>query len=222
MINATMPATMRALVSYRVTRAGIEATPAGHTRLCSHGKVAARSRVAAALGSVRASQQGIARRAIVTNGAGNYAGWVQRFYHYRGFALSWRPLPAPWATACYRCRRQSGAPDLSSALKRRLLSDSGQSWRPPSIRSERRLHRVNNGCTGRFVCTREREYPGKVHGTRWSTPTLPRMQDLFGRTVRRSSPRKRSLQRSSVHSIAGNPRCSSCASIRKASRPTRR
>ena len=48
--------------------------------------------------------------AIVTNGAGNYAGWVHRFFQYRGYRTQLAPdLAARWATACRRRSRPSSS-----------------------------------------------------------------------------------------------------------------
>ncbi len=38
---------------------------------------------------------------IVTNGAGNYAGFVHRFFQYRGFRTQLAPTNGSMATACH-------------------------------------------------------------------------------------------------------------------------
>jgi acetolactate synthase-1/2/3 large subunit len=38
--------------------------------------------------------------AVLTSGAGNYTGWVQRYYRFRQLGTQLAPKGGPWATAC--------------------------------------------------------------------------------------------------------------------------
>ncbi len=44
----------------------------------------------------------LADDAILCNGAGNYAGWIHRFYRFRRLGTRWAPSAASWAMACRR------------------------------------------------------------------------------------------------------------------------
>ena len=54
---------------------------------------------------VAALQKHLPADAVLTNGAGNFAGWLHRYFRYSGLARrqkhNWRrPTIMPWATAC--------------------------------------------------------------------------------------------------------------------------
>jgi acetolactate synthase-1/2/3 large subunit len=176
MINATMPATMQALAALpRATRAGV-----GATRAEAHASLVAWQARRAGKGKlqlwdvVQHLNEVLPRDAIITNGAGNYAGWVQRFYRYRDFRTQLAPtsgamgygVPAAVAAkilypgrtvVCFAgdgCFLMSGQ-ELATAMQ---------------YRANVVFIVVNNGMYGTIRMHQEREYPGRVYGTSLTNP----------------------------------------------------
>jgi acetolactate synthase-1/2/3 large subunit len=176
MINATMPATLQALAALpRATRAGVGATRAeAHASLLAwQGRRAGKGKLQL-WDVVQHLNEVLPRDAIITNGAGNYAGWVQRFYRYRGFRTQLAPtsgamgygVPAAVAAkilypgrtvVCFAgdgCFLMSGQ-ELATAMQ---------------YRANVVFIVVNNGMYGTIRMHQEREYPGRVYGTSLTNP----------------------------------------------------
>ena len=131
--------------------------------------------------------------AIITNGAGNYAGWVHRFYGYRGFRSQLAPtsgamgygVPAACAAALVHPERmvvcfagdgcfQMSAQELATARQYRLRII---------------FIIVNNGMFGSIRMHQEMSFPGRVYGTAIENPDfalLARAYGLSGETVERT------------------------------------
>ncbi|HEY4541814.1 MAG TPA: thiamine pyrophosphate-binding protein [Noviherbaspirillum sp.] len=131
--------------------------------------------------------------AIVTNGAGNYASWVHRFYQYRGFRTQLAPtsgvmgygVPAACAAklvhperivvcfagdGCFQMNAQELATVKQYGLKIIFIV-------------------VNNGMWGSIRMHQEMHYPGRVHGTSLENPdfvALAKAYGLQGETVLRT------------------------------------
>jgi acetolactate synthase-1/2/3 large subunit len=127
---------------------------------------------------------------IVTNGAGNYASWVHRFYQYGGFRTQLAPTsgvmgygtPAAIAAAlhdrsrtvvcfagdgCFQMNAQELATARQYGLKILFIV-------------------VNNGIFGSIRMHQEMHFPGKVHGTTLENPDFPllaRAHGMHGETV---------------------------------------
>ena len=185
MINATMPATMQALAALpRVTAAGVGATRAeAHASLLAwQGRRAGKGKLQL-WDVVQHLNEVLPRDAIITNGAGNYAGWVQRFYRYRGFRTQLAPtsgamgygVPAAVAAkilypgrtvVCFAgdgCFLMSGQ-ELATAMQ---------------YRANVVFIVVNNGMYGTIRMHQEREYPGRVYGTSLTNPDFAAYATCF-------------------------------------------
>jgi acetolactate synthase-1/2/3 large subunit len=121
---------------------------------------------------------------IVTNGAGNYSSWCNRFYTYRGFRTQLAPtsgsmgygLPAAVAAKlahpdrpviCFAgdgCFQMTGQ-ELATACQNRL----------PII-----VLLFNNGMYGTIRMHQEREYPKRVVGTQLENPDFVKLAEAYG------------------------------------------
>lgn len=121
---------------------------------------------------------------IVTNGAGNYSGWVHRFWSYGGFRTQLAPtsgamgygLPAAIAAKLTHpdrtvvCFAGDGcflmtAQELATAVARQL---------------DILIVVVNNGSYGTIRMHQERDYPGRVSGTGLHNPDFAAYARAFG------------------------------------------
>ena len=126
----------------------------------------------------------LGEEAILTNGAGNFAAWLHRFYHHRAWPSQLAPtsgamgygLPAAIAAKLEHpdrpviCAAGDGdflmaAPELATAVQ----------------------HRANivvcvfdNGAYGTIRMHQEMHYPGRVSGTGLSNPDFKAMAESFG------------------------------------------
>ncbi|MCC6534250.1 MAG: thiamine pyrophosphate-binding protein [Burkholderiales bacterium] len=122
--------------------------------------------------------------AIVTNGAGNYSGWVHRFYQYRGFRTQVAPtsgtmgygLPAACAAALAYpgrtvvCFAGDGCFQMSS----QELATARQYGLPIIVIV------VNNGIYGSIRMHQEMHYPERVHATSLENPDFPALAAAYG------------------------------------------
>jgi len=123
---------------------------------------------------------------IVTNGAGNYAGWVHRFYQYRGFRTQLAPtsgvmgygIPAACAAALVHpsrtvvCFAGDGCFQMTS---QELATAKQYGLRIVFIV-------VNNGIYGSIRMHQEMHYPGRVHATSIENPDFPALAAAYGMT----------------------------------------
>ena len=127
---------------------------------------------------------------IITNGAGNFSGWVQRFYQYTGFRTQLGPtngamgygVPAAVAAQLVHPDRLvlcfSGDGDF--LMTGQELATAVQ-YRLPIL-----FIVVNNGMYGTIRMHQERDYPTRVHGTALQNPDfslLARAYGAFGEVV---------------------------------------
>ena len=122
--------------------------------------------------------------AIITNGAGNYTLWVQRFYQYRGFRTQLAPtsgtmgygVPAAIAAklvhpdrtvvcfagdGCFMMNGQELATAVQYGLNILFVV-------------------INNGMYGSIRMHQERHYPGHVHGTDLVNPDFVALAKAYG------------------------------------------
>ncbi len=121
---------------------------------------------------------------LVTNGAGNYAAWVNRYYPYRGYRTQLAPtsgsmgygLPAAVSAAlvhperkvvCFAgdgCFLMTGQ-ELATAVRYRLGIV---------------IIVANNGMYGTIRMHQERSYPERVHGTALVNPDFAKLAESYG------------------------------------------
>jgi acetolactate synthase-1/2/3 large subunit len=131
---------------------------------------------------------------IVTNGAGNYAVWVHRFYRYCGFQTQLAPTSGAMG---YGVPSAVGAKIVHP--ERPVVSFSGDgcflmNGQELATAMAQKLKIVffviNNGTYGTIRMHQEREYPGRVSGTDLHNPdfaALARAYGLHGETVERTA-----------------------------------
>ena len=131
---------------------------------------------------------------IVTNGAGNFAGWVHRYYQFGGFRTSLGPTSGSMGY---------GVPSAVAAKlvhpDRPVVSVNGDgdfmmNGQELATAAQYGLKIVflvvNNGMYGTIRMHQEREYPGRVSGTELRNPdfaALARAYGLHGDTVEKTA-----------------------------------
>jgi len=147
------------------------------------------------LGEVMTFLRGrLPENAIITNGAGNYSGWVQRFYQYTGFRTQLAPtngamgygVPSAVAAKTVHPDRMvvSFSGDGCFLMNGQELATAAQ-YRLPVV-----FIVINNGMYGTIRMHQEREYPARVYATALDNPdfaALARAYGLHGETVHRTT-----------------------------------
>ena len=130
---------------------------------------------------------------IVTNGAGNYAGFVHRFFQYRGFRTQLAPTNGSMGYGV-----PSGVAAKIAAPGRMVVSFSGdgcflmngQEFATAVQHGANVVFIVvDNGMYGTIRMHQEREYPTRVHGTDLKNPDFAAYARAFnghGETVERT------------------------------------
>lgn len=139
---------------------------------------------------------------IVTNGAGNYSGWVQRFWQYGGFRSQLAPtcgamgygVPAAIAAKLLCPQRMvvSFSGDGCFLMNGQELATAAQ------YDANVLFIVVNNNMYGTIRMHQERDYPARVHGTALENPdfaALARAYGLHGETVEETSAFAPALER---------------------------
>ena len=124
------------------------------------------------------------RDAIVTNGAGNFAGWVHRFYPYAPMRTQLGPtngamgygVPAAVGAKAVHPDRMvvAFAGDGDFMMNGQELATAVQYGLPIVIIV------INNGMYGTIRMHQEREYPARVHGTALANPDFPALARAYG------------------------------------------
>lgn len=139
---------------------------------------------------------------IVTNGAGNYTLWVQRYWRYGGFRTQLAPtsgtmgygLPAAIGAALREPQRTV----LCFAGDGCFLMNGQELATAVHEGAKLLVVVVNNGIYGSIRMHQERHYPGRVWGTDLGNPdfaALARSYGAFGETVLRTADFPAALQR---------------------------
>ncbi len=137
---------------------------------------------------IRTLDQMLPADAVVTNGAGNYAGWLHRYFHYRPFTNGGRGQLAPTSGAMgYGVPAAVGAKiafpqrtvvalagDGCFLMNGQELATSMQ-YQAPVI-----FIVVNNGMYGTIRMHQEREYPTHVSGTELHNPDFAALARAYG------------------------------------------
>jgi acetolactate synthase-1/2/3 large subunit len=122
--------------------------------------------------------------AILTNGAGNFSGWVQRFHQYAGFRTQLAPtngamgygVPAAIAAKLTRPERTvvCFAGDGDFLMNGQELATAVQYGAAVIFVI------VNNGMYGTIRMHQEREYPARVFGTDLRNPDFVQLAQAYG------------------------------------------
>jgi len=122
--------------------------------------------------------------AVIANGAGNYTGWVHRFYRYRRPATELAPtngamgygFPAAIAAKLRDPKRSvvCFAGDGCFMMYPQELATAVQFGAPLTVIV------VNNGMFGTIRMHQEREYPGRISATELRNPDFVAMARAFG------------------------------------------
>jgi len=142
---------------------------------------------------VRHVREQLPSDAIVTNGAGNYTGWVHRFFQYRGFRTQLAPasgvmgygIPAACAAAAIYPERRV----VCFAGDGCFLMNSQELATARQYQLRIVFIIVNNGMYGSIRMHQEIHYPERVFGTMLENPdfsTLAKAYGLEGYTVERT------------------------------------
>jgi acetolactate synthase-1/2/3 large subunit len=124
------------------------------------------------------------RDAIVTNGAGNFSGWVQRFHQYGGFrtqlaatngAMGYGVPAAVAAKATYRGRTVIAFSGDGDYLMNGQELATAVQYELPII-----IFVVNNGMYGTIRMHQERDFPERVHGTALTNPDFAALARAYG------------------------------------------
>ncbi len=148
---------------------------------------------------------------IVTNGAGNYAAWVNRYYPYRGYRTQLAPTSGSMGY---------GLPAaISAALRhpdRRVVCFAGDgcflmTGQELSTAARYELGVVvivaNNGMYGTIRMHQERRYPERVHATDLSNPDFAKLAESYGALGLRAE--------TNAEFAAALPRALQCAESRR-------
>ena len=131
---------------------------------------------------------------IIANGAGNFAGWIHRYYQYPGFRTELAPtsgsmgygVPAGVAAKLVHPER----PVISINGDGDFLMNGQELATAAQYGLKIVFMVVNNGMYGTIRMHQEREYPGRVSGTELKNPdfaALARAYGLHGETVERTA-----------------------------------
>jgi acetolactate synthase I/II/III large subunit len=131
--------------------------------------------------------------AIITNGAGNYAIWIHRFYHFRKYGTQLSPTSGsmgygvPAAVAAKRLSPQT--PVVSFAGDGCFLMNGQEFATAVQYDLPMVIVVCDNGMYGTIRMHQEREYPGRVSGTHLRNPDFAAYARAFGghgETVRKT------------------------------------
>jgi acetolactate synthase-1/2/3 large subunit len=124
------------------------------------------------------------RDAILTNGAGNFSGWLQRFYQYGGWRTQLAPtngamgygVPAAIAAKITHPQRTvvCFAGDGDFLMNGQELATAAQYGAAVMFVV------VNNGMYGTIRMHQEREYPERVFGTDLRNPDFVQLAKAYG------------------------------------------
>ncbi|MGO8104237.1 thiamine pyrophosphate-binding protein [Rhizobium leguminosarum] len=131
--------------------------------------------------------------AILTTGAGNYSAWAHRFYQYRTFRTQLGPTNGSMGygvPAAIAAKITDPTRTVVAFAGDGCFLMNGQELATAMQYDARVIFLViNNGMYGTIRMHQEREYPGRVFGTRLTNPdfaSLARSYGLHGETVEKT------------------------------------
>jgi acetolactate synthase I/II/III large subunit len=134
------------------------------------------------------------RDTMMVNGAGNFSGWVHRFWRYRGFGTQLAPTSGSMGYGV-----PAGVAAAIAHPDRLVLSFSGDGcFLMNGQELATAMHYgampiffvINNGMYGTIRMHQERNYPGRIYATALTNPdfaALARAYGLHGETVERTA-----------------------------------
>jgi acetolactate synthase-1/2/3 large subunit len=140
---------------------------------------------------------------IVTNGAGNFAGWVHRYYPYPGFRTELAPIAgsmgygAPSGIAARLTHPER--PVISFCGDGDFMMTSQELATAAQFDVKVLFLVINNGMYGTIRMHQEREHPGRVSGTDLKNPdfaALARAYGLHGEIVTKTPEFEAAFERS--------------------------
>jgi acetolactate synthase-1/2/3 large subunit len=125
--------------------------------------------------------------AVLTNGAGNFASWVHRFFRHHGLAKGFKTQAAPTVGAMgYGVPAGIAANLLTGRVGFTIAGDgdflmNGQELATATqFGGKSIIVLLNNGMFGTIRMHQEREYPGNVHGTELANPDFAGLARAYG------------------------------------------
>ena len=141
---------------------------------------------------VRTLQQHLPEDAAITNGAGNFASWVHRYFRYHGLAKGHKTQLAPTSGAMgYGVPAGIAANIATGRIAFTIAGDgdflmNGQELATASQHGGKSIIvLLNNGMFGTIRMHQEREYPAKVSGTALANPDFCALARAYGYAAER-------------------------------------
>ncbi|KQT10197.1 thiamine pyrophosphate-binding protein [Ramlibacter sp. Leaf400] len=125
--------------------------------------------------------------AVLTNGAGNFASWVHRFFRHHGLAKGFKTQAAPTGGAMgygvpagIAANIVTGRVGFTIAGDGDFLMNGQELATAAQIGAKSIVVLLNNGMFGTIRMHQEREYPGHVHGTHLANPDFAALAKAYG------------------------------------------
>lgn len=125
--------------------------------------------------------------AVLTNGAGNFASWVHRFFRHHGLAKGFKTQAAPTGGAMgygvpagIAANIVTGRVGFTIAGDGDFLMNGQELATAAQVGAKSIVVLLNNGMFGTIRMHQEREYPGHVHGTHLANPDFAALAKAYG------------------------------------------
>jgi acetolactate synthase-1/2/3 large subunit len=125
--------------------------------------------------------------AVLTNGAGNFASWVHRFFRHHGLAKGHKTQLAPTVGAMgygvpagIAANLVSGRTAFTIAGDGDFLMNGQELATAAQFGGKSIVVLLNNGMYGTIRMHQEREYPRNVHGTHLANPDFSALARAYG------------------------------------------
>ncbi|MGE4242526.1 thiamine pyrophosphate-binding protein [Ramlibacter sp.] len=125
--------------------------------------------------------------AVLTNGAGNFASWIHRFYRHHGLAKGLKTQLAPTngsmgygVPAGIAANLVSGRTAFTIAGDGDFLMNGQELATASQFGAKSIIVLLNNGTYGTIRMHQEREYPTRVHGTELVNPDFVALAKAYG------------------------------------------
>ncbi|TFZ00539.1 thiamine pyrophosphate-binding protein [Ramlibacter henchirensis] len=124
---------------------------------------------------------------VLTNGAGNFASWVHRFFRHHGLAKGFKTQAAPTSGAMgygvpagIAANLLTGRTAFTIAGDGDFLMNGQELATAAQFGGKSIVVLLNNGMYGTIRMHQEREYPGNVHGTHLANPDFAALARAYG------------------------------------------
>jgi acetolactate synthase-1/2/3 large subunit len=132
-------------------------------------------------------QKHLPDNAVLTNGAGNFASWVHRFFRHHGLAKGFKTQLAPTVGAMgygvpagIAANIVSGRTAFTIAGDGDFLMNGQELATAAQYGAKSIVVLLNNGMYGTIRMHQEREYPERVHGTQLANPDFAALARAYG------------------------------------------